>query len=138
MSLIYFYLSVLKHLKTDLERFEALKNAKEHLNEEGFIVIDTTPFLYTSKSTDWIDAKNSLVINWLPESVEIDGYQWKKSVEGNKDTLHWRYKDSEQTHFEFKFTTYRYDIEKSISHLNQLDLHYEQLLTEWGVNGLNN
>ena len=135
-DLIVFALSVLKHLKTDIERFEALKNAKEHLKEGGFIVIDHTPFLYTSKSTDWIDAKNSLVANWLPESVDIDGYQWKKSIEGNQDILQWRYNDSGQTHFEFGFTTYRYDIEKLTLHLNQLDLNYECLLTEWGVNGL--
>lgn len=135
-DLIVFALSVLKHLKTDVERFEALKNAKEHLNEEGFMVIDITPFLYTSKSTDWIDAKNSLVVNWLPGSVALDGYQWKKSIEGTKDILQWRYKDSAQTNFELKFTTYRYDIDKLILHFNQLNLNYEQLLTEWGINGL--
>ncbi|NEO16945.1 MULTISPECIES: class I SAM-dependent methyltransferase [unclassified Moorena] len=137
-DLIVFALSVLKHLKTDRDRLEALKNAKSHLNQEGFIVIDHTPFLYSSKSTDWIDVKNSLVVDWLPESIVIDGYQWKKSIEGEKDILLWRYNDSEKTHFEVKFTTYRYDIDKLIQHLSELDLNHELILTEWGVNGLSN
>ncbi|NEQ86517.1 MAG: class I SAM-dependent methyltransferase [Moorea sp. SIO2I5] len=137
-DLIVFALSVLKHLKTDRDRLEALKNAKSHLNQEGFIVIDHTPFLYSSKSTDWIDVKNSLVVDWLPESIVIDGYQWKKSIEGEKDILLWRYNDSEKTHFEVKFTTYRYDIDKLIQNLSELDLNHELILTEWGVNGLSN
>ncbi|NEO62290.1 MAG: class I SAM-dependent methyltransferase [Moorea sp. SIO4G2] len=137
-DLIVFALSVLKHLKTDRDRLEALKNAKSHLNQEGFIVIDHTPFLYSSQSTDWIDVKNSLVVDWLPESIVIDGYQWKKSIEGDKDILLWRYNDSEKTHFEVKFTTYRYDIDNLIQHLSELDLNHELILTEWGVNGLSN
>lgn len=137
-DLIVFALSVLKHLKTDIDRLEALKNAKNHLKQDGFIVIDHNAFLYTSKSTDWIDVKNSLVVDWLPESIVIDGYQWKKSIEGEKDILLWRYNDSEKTHFEVKFTTYRYDIDKLIQHLSELDLNHELILTEWGVNGLSN
>jgi len=137
-DLIVFALSVLKHLKTDRERVEALKSAKEHLNKEGFIAIDQTPFLYTSKSTDWIDAKNSLVVDWLPESIVIDGYQWKKSIEGKKDILQWRYNDSGKTLFQVNYTTYRYDIDQLIEHLSQLDMRHECILTEWGVNGLSN
>ncbi|NEP58079.1 MAG: class I SAM-dependent methyltransferase [Symploca sp. SIO2G7] len=137
-DLIVFALSVLKHLSTDIERLEALKNAKKYLKKEGFIVIDHKPFLYTSRSTDWIDAKNSLVMDWVPESVALDGYQWKKSIEGKKDILQWRYNDSGKTHFEMNFTTYRYDIEQLVEHLGQLELSYEHLLTEWGVNGLSN
>lgn len=137
-DLIVFALSVLKHLKTDIDRLEALKNAKNHLKQDGFIVIDHTPFLYASKSTDWIDVKNSLVVDWLPESIVIDGYQWKKSIEGDKDILLWRYNDSEKTHFEVKFTTYRYDIDNLIQHLSELDMNHELILTEWGVNGLSN
>ncbi|NEO73047.1 class I SAM-dependent methyltransferase [Moorena sp. SIO3H5] len=137
-DLIVFALSVLKHLKTDRDRLEALKNAKNHLKQDGLIVIDHNAFLYTSKSTDWIDVKNSLVVDWLPESIVIDGYQWKKSIEGDKDILLWRYNDSEKTHFEVKFTTYRYDIDNLIQHLSELDLNHELILTEWGVNGLSN
>ncbi|NEP10409.1 MAG: class I SAM-dependent methyltransferase [Symploca sp. SIO2C1] len=137
-DLVVFSLSVLKHLSSDIERLKALKNAKDHLNKGGFIVLDHTAFLYSSRSTDWIDAKNSLVIDWLPESIVIDGYQWKKSIEGKKDILQWRYNDSGQTDFEVKFTTYRYDIEELIDHLSQLELSHEHILTEWGINGLSN
>ena len=52
--------------------------------------------------------------------------------------LQWRYKNSEVTEFEAKFTTYRYDIDELIEHIDKLDLSYDQLLTEWGVNGLGN
>jgi len=136
-DLIVFALSVLKHLNTDIERFEALKKAKQHLKKEGFIVIDHTPFLYTSKSTNWIDAKNSLVVDWLPEFISLDGYQWKKTIEDGKDILQWRYADSRKTHFEVNFTTYQYDIDTLINHLNQLDLSHELLLTEWGCHDSN-
>ncbi|NET60305.1 MAG: class I SAM-dependent methyltransferase [Symploca sp. SIO2E6] len=137
-DLIVFALSVLKHLSTDRERLEAVQNAKEHLNKDGFIVIDHKAFLYASRSTDWIDAKDSLVVDWVPPSVALDGYQWKKSIEGQKDILQWRYNDAEKTHFEMKFTTYRYDIEQLIEHLGQLELSHERILTEWGCNGLSN
>ncbi|MGD1872717.1 MAG: class I SAM-dependent DNA methyltransferase [Mastigocoleus sp.] len=137
-DLIVFALSVLKHLSTDIERLEALKNAKEHLKEEGFIVFDHKPFLYSSKSTNWINAKNSLVVDWVPKSIVLDGYQWKKSIEGKKDILQWRYNDSGKTLFELNFTTYRYDIEELIKHLSQIGLSHEHILTEWGVNGLSN
>ncbi len=45
-DLIVFALSVLKHLKTDEQRLESLKKAKEHLNPEEIIVFDNTAFLY--------------------------------------------------------------------------------------------
>ncbi len=137
-DLIVFALSVLKHLSSDTERFKALENAKEHLNENGFIVIDHTPFLYASKTIDWVDARHSLVADWVPDPSVLDGYQWKKSIEGETDILEWRYKDSKQICFEVKITTYRYDIDKLIEHLSQLDMSYEYILTEWGVNGLSN
>ena len=137
-DLIVFALSVLKHLSRDEERLKALKNAKEHLSQDGFIVIDHTPFLYASRPTEWIDAKSSQVAGWIPESIVLDGYQWKKSIEGKKDILKWRYNDSGQTQFEVNFTTYRYDIEELIEHLSQLELSYEWILTEWGCNGLSN
>ena len=137
-DLVVFALSVLKHLKTDVERFRALENAKAHLSDDGFIVLDHTPFLYTSKSTNWIDAKNSLVATWLSDPSILDGYQWKKDVQGNLDILQWRYNDSGETEFETKFTTYRYDIDTLLKHFNQLDLNHERILTEWGCNGLTN
>ncbi|MBC6481690.1 MAG: class I SAM-dependent methyltransferase [Hormoscilla sp. GM7CHS1pb] len=137
-DLIVFALSVLKHLSTDKERLAALKKAKEHLSEEGFIVIDQAPLLYASRPTDWIDAKNSLVADWLPDPSVLDGYQWKKSLKGNIDILQWRYENSEEIQFEVQFTTYRYDIDRLIEHLSQLDMSHEQMLTEWGVNGLGN
>lgn len=135
-DLIVFALSVLKHISSDSERLEALKIAKNHLSEEGFIVIDHTAFLYSSNTTDWIDAKKSLVASWMPDENVLDGYQWKKTIEGDIDILQWRYNNSEETEFETKFTTYRYDIEHLVEHIQKLDLRYEQLLTEWGVNGL--
>jgi ubiquinone/menaquinone biosynthesis C-methylase UbiE len=135
-DLIVFALSVLKHLDTDEKRLKALRNAKKHLHSDGFIVFDQTPFLYASVSTDWIDAKNSLVANWVPDSDVLSGYQWKKTVRGDTDILHWRYHDAGKTPFVTQFTTYRYDIEALIKHLTQLDMRYELLLTEWGVNGL--
>lgn len=119
-----------------------MKNAKEHLSEDGFIIIDHKPYLYASKSTNWIDARNSLVADWLSDSSVLENYQWKKSIEANTDSnidvLQWRYHDSEEVQFEVKFTTYRYDIEQLIEHLSQLDLSHERILTEWGVNGLSN
>ena len=80
-DLIVVALSVLKHLRTGEDRFKTLENAKNHLKEDGFILIDNTPFLYTSKNTDWIDAKDSMVAKWLPDSSVLEGYEWKKSVE---------------------------------------------------------
>ena len=56
-DMIVFALSVLKHLSSHEERFKALENAKRHLSKNGFIVIDHTPFLYTSRAIDWTDAK---------------------------------------------------------------------------------
>jgi len=135
-DMIVMALSVLKHLNTDEERFKALKNAKEHLNEDGFIIIDHTPFLYASHSTGWVDAKDSMVANWVPNKRVLEGYQWKKSVEGNTDILHWRYKDLEKTQFEVSFTTYHYDTDKLIEHISMLDMCHERFLTEWGINGL--
>ena len=137
-DLIVFALSVLKHVPSDTDRLQALTVAKKHLKENGFIVLDHSPFLYNFQTTDWIDAKNSLVGSWMPDKNVLDGYQWKKSVEDDIDILHWRYRNSEETQFETKFTTYRYDIEQLIEHIEKLDLRYEQLLTEWGVNGLGN
>lgn len=137
-DLIVFALSVLKHLKTDDDRFKALENAKAHLNDDGFIAIDHTPFLYTSKSTDWIEAKNSLVETWMPDPNILDGYEWRKVVDGNLDVLKWRYRDSDQIRFETSFTTYRYDIDTLIQHFERLDLQHEHILTEWGCNGLSN
>ena len=78
-DLIVMALSVLKHLQTNEDRFRALQCAKEHLNEDGFIVVDSTPFLYTPKSTDWIDAEDSMVATWLPDEQILSGYQWKKN-----------------------------------------------------------
>ncbi len=135
-DLIVFALSVLKHLDTGEKRLQALRNAKKHLHPDGFIVIDQAPFLYASVSTDWIDAENSLVADWVPNSDVLNGYQWKKTVQGDTDTLHWRYLDAGKTSFATQFTTYRYDVEALIKHLTQLDMRHEWLLTEWGVNGL--
>ena len=50
-------------------------------------MIDHTPFLYADKSTDWIDAKHSLVVNPIPESIVLEGYQWKKSIEDEQDNF---------------------------------------------------
>jgi 2-polyprenyl-3-methyl-5-hydroxy-6-metoxy-1,4-benzoquinol methylase len=135
-DLIVIALSVLKHLSTNEERFYALKNARNHLNKDGFIFIDHTPFLYASTSTDWIDAVNSLVVDWVPDKSILKGYQWKKVIEGNKDILLWRYNNSKQTEFQVQFTTYRYDIEKLIEHIKKLNMSYEHILSEWGANGL--
>ena len=101
-------------------------------------MIDHTPFLYADKSTDWIDPKHSLVVNPIPESIVLEGYQWKKSIEDEQDILQWRYNDSEKTQFEVEFTTYRYDIARLIEHITQLNLSHEHILTEWGINGLSN
>lgn len=135
-DLIIMALSVLKHLRTDEDKLRTLKCAKEHLSEEGFIVIDNTPFLYTSNSTDWIDAKNSMVATWLPEESVLSGYEWKKTVESDKETLYWRFNESGETLFEVNFTVYPYENQEIIEHISQLNMHYELLLTEWGVNGL--
>jgi len=135
-DLIVIALSVLKHLSTNEERFYALRNARNHLNKNGFIFIDHTPFLYASTSTDWIDAVNSLVVDWVPDKSILKGYQWKKVVEGKKDILLWRYNNSKQTEFQVQFTTYRYDIEKLLEHIKKLNMSYEHVLSEWGANGL--
>ncbi len=135
-DLIVVALSVLKHLRTGEDRFKTLENAKNHLKEDGFILIDNTPFLYTSKNTDWIDAKDSMVAKWLPDSSVLEGYEWKKSVEDDLERLEWRYRDSGETQFEVDFTTYRYDTEDLVRHITDLELSYEVLLTEWGVNGI--
>lgn len=137
-NMIVMALSVLKHLKTNEDRFRALQCAKEHLNENGFIVIDSTPFLYTSKSTDWIDAEDSMVATWFPDKQILSGYQWKKTVKGETDTLHWRFNGSEQDQFEVSFTTYPYQNHEIIEHVSRLNMNYEYLLTEWGVNGIGN
>ncbi|MGK7941573.1 MAG: class I SAM-dependent methyltransferase [Crocosphaera sp.] len=137
-DLIVMALSVLKHLKTNEDRFRALQCAKEHLNENGFIVIDSTPFLYTSKSTDWIDAEDSMVATWLPDKQILSGYQWKKTVKGETDTLHWRFNGCGQDQFEVSFTTYPYQNYEIIDHISRLNMNYEYLLTEWGVNGIGN
>lgn len=137
-DLVVLALSVLKHLSTDEERLAALKIAKEHLNEDGFIVIDHKPFLYSSKNTSWIDAQHSLVKDWVSDPSVLEGYQWKKHIDGDIDILQWRYKDSEKVKFDTKFTTYLYEINKLIEHFQQLNLRHEQILTEWGCNGLSN
>jgi len=137
-DLIVVALSVLKHLATDMERIEVLQNARRHLNKNGFIVIDHTAFLYSTISTDWIDAEDSMVASWMPDPKVLNGYQWKKTILGDTDTLHWRYYASDKIEFEVTFTTYRYDIEKLIGYISELGMKYEQLLTEWGVNGLSN
>lgn len=135
-DMIVFALSVLKHLSSHEKRFKALENAKRHLNKNGFIVIDHTPFLYTSRAINWTDARQSLVADWLTDPRVLDGYQWKKSVDGEKDILEWRHNDSGQTRFKVKFTTYQYDIETLSEHLDRLGMTYEKILTEWGINGL--
>lgn len=135
-DLIVLALSVLKHLQTNEQRFNVLRNAKEHLNKNGFIVIDHAPFLYNTESTNWINANNSMVKNWVSDHRILDGYQWKKDVLGDSDVLKWRYVANDNVEFETSFTTYRYDIEKLLEHISKVGLKYEQLLTEWGVNGL--
>ncbi|MEM6451409.1 MAG: methyltransferase domain-containing protein [Cyanobacteria bacterium P01_D01_bin.105] len=135
-DMIVFALSVLKHLSSHEERFKALENAKRHLSKDGFIVIDHTPFLYASRAVDWTDARQSLVADWLPEPRVLDGYQWRKSVYGEKDVLEWRYNDLGQTRFKVGFTTYQYDIGTLSEHIERLDMSYEKILAEWGINGL--
>lgn len=135
-DMVVFALSVLKHLSSHEERFKALENAKRHLSKDGFIVIDHTPFLYASRAVNWTDAKKSLVAGWLTEPNVLDGYQWRKIIDGARDILEWRYNDSSQTHPEIKFTTYQYGIDTLLGHLNQLGMTHENILTEWGVNGL--
>ncbi len=136
-DLIVFALSVLKHLANDTERMQALKTAKEHLSEDGLIVIDHTALLYADGPVDWTPASQSLVASWVAEPEILQGYQWRKTLDGATDILEWRYQDTQQkTLFEVKFTTYRYDIEALTQHLEELGLYHELMLTEWGVNGL--
>ncbi|HBR00615.1 MULTISPECIES: class I SAM-dependent methyltransferase [unclassified Roseofilum] len=129
-------LSVLKHLWTEEQRLQALQNAKDHLNPDGFIAIDQTALLYCVHSTDWIDARTSLVADWVPNPNVLDNYQWKKTIDGNMDILQWRYCQGDKTDFGVKYTTYRYDIDRLLGHIEKLGMNHEQLLTEWGVNGL--
>lgn len=137
-DLVIFALSVLKHLPTATDRLQALANAKQHLNKEGFIVIDHTAFLYASRPVEWTDAKQSLVKDWLSDPEILTNYQWKKSLDGDIDVLEWRRLDGEKIPFQTKFTTYRYEVKELLEHVEQLGLKHETLLTEWGVNGLTN
>lgn len=135
-DLIVFSLSVLKHLNDDEARIKALENSKNLLSDNGFMIFDHTALLYASSPTDWIDSKQSIVKSWMPDPSVLDGYQWKKTIHGDLDILEWRYLDAEQVLFESKFTTYRYDIETLLQHLDRLNLRHELILTEWGINGL--
>ncbi|NEP47231.1 MAG: hypothetical protein F6K35_51825 [Okeania sp. SIO2H7] len=72
----------------------------------------------------------------MPDPNVLNGYEWRKAVDGNLDILQWRYRDSEKIKFETTFTTYRYDINTLIQHFNRLDFQHECILTEWGCNGL--
>lgn len=135
-DLIIFALSVLKHLPTSADRLQALKNAKEQLSKDGFIVIDHTAFLYASRPVEWTDAQQSLVQDWLVDPNILKNYQWKKSIDGDIDILEWRYLEAEKVSFQTKFTTYRYEVSELLGHIEQLGLKHETLLTEWEVNGL--
>jgi len=77
-----------------------------------------------------------MVADWLPNKSVLSGYQWKKSLEDDKEIVHWRFNYAGQTQFKVSFTTYLYDNASLLKHISQLDMYYEQLLTEWGANGI--
>ncbi|MDJ1183173.1 class I SAM-dependent methyltransferase [Roseofilum casamattae] len=135
-DLIVMALSVLKHLSSEEDRLAAIANARNHLSDNGFLAIDTTPYLYTSESTSWINAADSMVASWVPDRSILAGYQWKKTVDGNNETLHWRYHQNEQTQFEHHFTVYPYKLEQLFDHIARANMYPQQLLTEWEANGL--
>lgn len=130
--------ALLKHLRSKRERKEVFANAKKHLSEKGCILIDHAEYLYyKNTTTEWIDAKTSIVSHWIPNSDNLlEGYQWRKEVEEQIDILKWRFKKHDKVMFETQFSTFVYLISDLIKDIKANHLFYQVLLTDYSISGL--
>lgn len=129
---------LLKHFENPQARFETLQNAVNHLSDTGILLIDHSPYLYYKNiTTDWIIAENSIASDWFDNKNNIlNGYQWKKIIENQKDILCWRYFKNNQEQFYSQFTTFIYENKDFLEHLNLLQTNYITLLTEYNLTGI--
>jgi len=129
---------LLKHIENDKTRFETLQNAVNHLSNNGVLLIDHSPYLYyKDKTTDWINAENSIALKWFYNKENIlQGYQWKKIIDNSKDILCWRYFKNNQELFHTQFTTFIYENRFFWEHLESLKTTHITLLTEYDLEGL--
>jgi len=130
--------SALKHIPSEEARLKVIKNAKSHLSKAGILSIDHASFLYYERdSTDWINSENSVISEWIPNNDHrLNGFQWKKIVEGNKDIIKWRFIEGNEVKFETQFTSYIYEEQDLLKHLKQSKFHTCQVLSDYGVKGL--
>jgi len=130
--------SLLKHIEQNDDRIKILETAKLYLTENGVISIDHSPYLYyVSETSDWYDAKNSVIAEWIPNDNGIlNGYQWRKVVSGNQDIAKWRHFENGVTNFEVQFSTYVYTIQELIQNIECVSLNYVQVMTDYVPKGL--
>lgn len=132
--------SLLKHLKNNEDRLLAITKMKEHLSENGIIIFDHSAYLYyESTSTDWIDAENSVIVEWIPNTDNIlSGFQWRKEVSGEIDKVFWRHINNDETTFEVEYTAYVYKVEELKKHIKANGLALKQIMSDYKINGLEN
>jgi 2-polyprenyl-3-methyl-5-hydroxy-6-metoxy-1,4-benzoquinol methylase len=132
--------SLLKHLKNNNDRLLAIRKMKEHLSVNGIIIFDHSSYLYyESATTVWIDAGNSVIADWIPNSDGIlSGFQWKKEVSSEIDKVFWRHVNNGKTTFEIEYTAFVYKVDELKNHIKSNDLFFEQILTDYKINGITN
>lgn len=130
--------SLLKHIEHQSDRIKIINNAKEHLTDDGIILLDHAEYLYyEGKTTDWFDAENTIISKWLLNNERLQGYQWRKEVINDKDILMWRFVKNTKTVFQTQFTTFVYKIKDLIHDIDSIGLNHIQLLSEYDLSGLN-
>jgi SAM-dependent methyltransferase len=138
MDMIVVSNALLKHIEKETDRVLILKNLKNHLSDKGVIVFDHSDYLYyEQETTGWIPAETSVISQWIPnENNVLYGFQWKKTISGKTDKVHWRYLDNGRPVFEVAYTTYIYLIQQLKKDMERNGLVFERLLTDYGLEGL--
>lgn len=130
--------SLLKHIERNNDRVQVLKNVIKHLSNKGVVSIDHSDYLYyEDHTTDWVNADQTIAAKWFPnENGILSQVQWRKRVFGANDNLSWRRITKNGYASEIEYSAFQYSIIQLQSHLSDVGLYYERLLTDYDKEGL--
>lgn len=137
-TLIILTSSVLKHLSVE-SRKTVFSHLHDAMDSEALVYIDHCEYIYgLDQSTDW-NCYYDTLRHWWPYSSHnhLKKFFWKKEVEGQSDTLFYRYLNDTPA----RIITKRYSKDELLADIISCDMAYTEISDSFvgkkNVNGMN-